>query len=1103
MSLSEDILNYLAKHPGLKAKEIAKGIGADKSDVNKLLYGPLKGSLVHEEYRWSIKSSIPVTTPVRELISPSGDHARICRYLLDCIASEAEAGVSVFASSRFELDYAEIGTNPFSETFDVRADPRAAAIIKRFGGASRKGAAFLGYPVRLRRVSTGMKVEPVLLFPFEVDADGRLALVSESPLLNIEVLKSVCGGSTSDAAEEATRLYRELGLLGQRVESPDPDEIVLQLHALCSDWDWRSPPHPDAIAADPPLSAVDVAGIHNRAVVVGVERPPFTQGLEAELAEIGQLPNSEVMATQLGRWIVKAPGPPLADGGPPLLEPLPMNLEQRLAVQRAMTQPLTVITGPPGTGKSQVVTSILVNAAYQGKRVLFASKNHKAVDVVEDRVNGIGDRPILIRVGPNQQSGKLASHLGALLAGSASLQDRERYQEATAHLAMINDRMMRLREALDEVVAARNRVDAADRLIVDIRAALSTSQLDALDAGLFASSRAVLERILRAAAAANPHRAGIVARMLWRFRSHSRRAALEDSIRAGVDALGAVQWTVPPTPADSWSTETLREFESGLARRVGGVEAWGQYRAAADRLAELPRLEDLQRRLSELSEQLASASEEVWKSWVTLVPSTLTQEDRERVQQLASVMRLSAERGDDQRDEDSRALRQQGRALLKEVSRILNCWAVTSLSARNRIPFDAGFFDLLVIDEASQCDIASAVPLLYRAKAAVIIGDPEQLRHISSVSAQRDRKLLSQHDLASRFVHWSYSTTSLFDLAATLASSEDIVMLRDHHRSHEDIIAFSNKQFYGDRLRVATRRSRLRMVARDEPAVRWIEATGRVERPFTGGAVNRDEAKTVVRELRALVLGRRYEGTIGVISPFRAQANEIQRLVAADRDLHDALLGRAFMADTVHRFQGDERDVMFFSTVVSAGMPDTGIGFLRSNPNLFNVAITRARAALWAIGDSAAAMACGVDYLAEFAVYARGVATTAAPVDRADRYLGADYPVVAKPELVSDWERAFYRALFAAGLRPIPQYPEDGLLLDFALFDGERKLDIEVDGERYHRDWTGELCRRDVLRNHRLFELGWEVMRFWVPEIRDDMNGCVERVLAWKSPPSG
>ena len=113
------------------------------------------------------------------------------------------------------------------------------------------------------------------------------------------------------------------------------------------------------------------------------------------------------------------------------------------------------------------------------------------------------------------------------------------------------------------------------------------------------------------------------------------------------------------------------------------------------------------------------------------------------------------------------------------------------------------------------------------------------------------------------------------------------------------------------------------------------------------------------------------------------------------------------------------------------------------------------------------------------------------------RTLGPDYPAVAKPEKVSDWERVLYRALYRAGLRPIPQYSVEQYDLDFALIEGDRKLAIEVDGERYHRSWTGELCLRDQLRNQRLIELGWEVQRFWVYEVRDELQRCVRLVQDW------
>jgi very-short-patch-repair endonuclease len=87
--------------------------------------------------------------------------------------------------------------------------------------------------------------------------------------------------------------------------------------------------------------------------------------------------------------------------------------------------------------------------------------------------------------------------------------------------------------------------------------------------------------------------------------------------------------------------------------------------------------------------------------------------------------------------------------------------------------------------------------------------------------------------------------------------------------------------------------------------------------------------------------------------------------------------------------------------------------------------------------------------------------------------------------------------MVASGLRPVPQYSVEQYDLDFALLADGRKLAVEVDGERYHRSWTGELCLRDQLRNQRLIELGWDVQRFWVYEVRDELEGCIERLKRW------
>jgi very-short-patch-repair endonuclease len=188
--------------------------------------------------------------------------------------------------------------------------------------------------------------------------------------------------------------------------------------------------------------------------------------------------------------------------------------------------------------------------------------------------------------------------------------------------------------------------------------------------------------------------------------------------------------------------------------------------------------------------------------------------------------------------------------------------------------------------------------------------------------------------------------------------------------------------------------------------------------------------------------------------------------------------------------------VVFFSPVVSAGVGESTLRFLKNHGNLFNVAITRARSELVVVGDRKAALDSGVSYLAGFAQYWSDLATHETIVPAAEAP-GPEYPVVAHPELVSEWERIFYRAMYNAGLRPVPQYEEPPYTLDFALFDGERKLDIEVDGEHYHRNWDGELCRRDQIRSRRLSDIGWDILRFWVYELRDDPEGSLGRVKAW------
>lgn len=273
--------------------------------------------------------------------------------------------------------------------------------------------------------------------------------------------------------------------------------------------------------------------------------------------------------------------------------------------------------------------------------------------------------------------------------------------------------------------------------------------------------------------------------------------------------------------------------------------------------------------------------------------------------------------------------------------------------------------------------------------------------------------------------------------------------------------------------------------------------TGIIARkPKKKSLVNETEAAEVVKELIRLA-SNNYQGTIGVISPFSPQADEIKNLIAEHKVIYDSLIrNNKLEINTVHQFQGDERDIIIFSTTISEGATDSSKLFLKNNGNLFNVAITRARAILIAIGHKEYCKKCGISYMEHFVKY---VDEKELNLTKSEYNISPtpEYPEVSNMNQVSDWEIYLYKKLYEVGIVTYPQYPVDKYKLDLALFDGERKLDIEVDGEMYHKTWDGELCYRDQLRNQRMFELGWSVKRFWVYQIRDDIAGCINAIRSW------
>lgn len=259
---------------------------------------------------------------------------------------------------------------------------------------------------------------------------------------------------------------------------------------------------------------------------------------------------------------------------------------------------------------------------------------------------------------------------------------------------------------------------------------------------------------------------------------------------------------------------------------------------------------------------------------------------------------------------------------------------------------DPGRIDLVVIDEASQCSIASVLPLLLRARRALIIGDPMQLPHISGISERTDEQIRTRHGIDQDWIganRLSPVRHSAFDAAARAVGEP--LLLNEHYRCAPAIAALANKLFYHRRLEVLTESATSHRSRVAGPAIEWRHASGAVSRGPGGRSwLNETEIDAVAKICAELDASLPEDATIGVVTPFRPHACELKNRLTDT--------GRPVVIGTAHRFQGGERDVMVFSLVAGQGMPGRTIDWFDQQQELWNVAITRARSRLIVVGDA-------------------------------------------------------------------------------------------------------------------------------------------------------
>lgn len=668
---------------------------------------------------------------------------------------------------------------------------------------------------------------------------------------------------------------------------------------------------------------------------------------------------------------------------------------QRAAAEQTWGSEFTAIQGPPGTGKTTVILHLcaeallrqvepLLEGAPMGDRLmLVTSTNNRAVDNVIDPLVALDpDLPLALRGGSRlvceqQLAPQLRRTLAWLQAQTqvptsdrahafVLAKDALRDALAVVHGAQApraawfeaRRRKVHLEDALEQVTAPDDDVLAT---------ALQLGFTDALANDLAAHLPPLRRRLETLAELCDAVPGTIALRTAARHYRVTQRQHVAPVMAALSQAALDFEVGLPPVlPEHPDPDEALEAWQDATDVALARIDELATLSFAVRKLAthRLRRAElelELQRLAQEpcdvpplplgahaMGEAAFEAALQLRRAWAASHAETL-------VPHLALAARATVD------DRTLRGLPRRSPSAWADLRRLFGIWGSTLLSIGNLWELDAEILERVIIDEAGQCHPAYAVSALARARNAIVLGDVHQLEPVVDLTLDDDRRALqtariglAEEVLAPYRIH-ATRPTSVQALADRAVAHP--LRLRDHFRCQREIIEICDALCnYGLEVHTVPASRAAHMPALDHPVL-WLDIPGRQER-LGGSWHNTAQCETTIDLVHALLAHGFEPEEIAVITPYRGQLERLRRacvgygirLASTSELVADEYAGFAggLALGTVHRFQGGERSVVLFTSVVT----EIGsLGFLDERENLLNVALSRARHHFIGLGD--------------------------------------------------------------------------------------------------------------------------------------------------------
>lgn len=705
--------------------------------------------------------------------------------------------------------------------------------------------------------------------------------------------------------------------------------------------------------------------------------------------------------------------------------PFRTNLSQRAAIDNALRYPISVIDGPPGTGKTQTILNLIANIIVdESKTVAIVSSNNTAVDNVRDKLTDEG-------------FGYVAANLGKREKKTRFFADQQQRNQLVNELRCSTEQAL---PSAEDMIGRDRRLQGlqdAERRLAQLRA-----KLDAYE----------LER--------------------RHFLGYFERQQLPDP-----EQLPVLRWNSKKILDFIADTDLATAHAGRITQLIDRIGNYFKYRSMrridpqdVDIVLRLQRL-FYDRKITELEQQI----DEVQKSLDGADFDRLAEEQR-----TLSALRLRAHLRQRYLQRPPQIYDQQyTKKKWAEFSHdypivLSTCHSLEHSIGRGRL------VDYLVIDEASQVDLLAAGIALACCRNLIVVGDLRQLAHIPGIQE-------SECPPAPGSTYDYRRHSILSSLIELYGESLPRVMLREHYRCDPKIIGFCNQKFYGDDLIPFTQsapESRTMVVAR-------TVAGNHMRQHLGGGRSNQREVDVIEREVIPQLCADIPSENIGVTTPYRKQVSKVT----------DALI-ESVEADTVHSFQGREKDAIVMTTVLDETWRGrTGLRFA-DDPRLVNVAVSRAKKLFVLVTNHAmlptsrhlrdligyinyhnldaevfdSSVVSVFDLL--YQDYSDRLRPFAARLRRESKYLSEDIIRTVLEELMQqdDYrELSFIQQMLVKNLLPdtdrlTPEqlkYVKHRSSIDFVVFNRITKrllCAIEVDGFAFHENSPTQLAR-DALKN--------------------------------------